>query len=127
VKKIGPLKTYFMLLKGFVCTGILYLPKEFYNGGWAFSGFAMIFSFILTSICAIKLLEAKKKSSGPQFTDIGMSAMGKPGKIMVDITLGVSQTGFVTAYIYFISANLQSVFLEAFHTDINIIWFGKYQ
>ena len=95
-----------MLLKGFICTGILYLPKSFANGGWLFSAIAMILSYILTSICAMKLLQAKAKSTGTSFTDVGGSAMGKPGRIMVDILLAVSQIGFVTAYIYFIASNL---------------------
>ena len=79
-----------MLLKGFVCTGLLYLPKSFRNGGWLFSIVSMILSYILTTICAFKLLEAKKKATGTSFSDLGFSAMGKPGKIMVDIALAFS-------------------------------------
>lgn len=35
--KIGPLKTFFTLIKGFVAAGILFLPKGWCNGGWLFS------------------------------------------------------------------------------------------
>lgn len=36
IQKLGPFATYMSLLKGFVCCGILALPKSFENGGWAF-------------------------------------------------------------------------------------------
>jgi membrane protein insertase Oxa1/YidC/SpoIIIJ len=44
--------TYFTLIKGFVCTGIIYLPKSFINGGWGFSILVFIFSMLLTMTCA---------------------------------------------------------------------------
>lgn len=39
--KIGPLKTFFTLFKGFVATGVLFIPKGFRNGGWLFSTIAL--------------------------------------------------------------------------------------
>ena len=104
VKKLSPWMTYFSLLKGFICTGILYLPRNFQNGGWLWAGIAMFLSFFLTLYCAIKLLEAKKMTPGGSFSDIGMQAYGLRGRVAVDITLTVSMIGFVTAYIYFITS-----------------------
>lgn len=56
---------------------------------------------------------------------------------MVDIFLGLSQIGFVTAYIYFITTSLKSVADEisdrvheddpTYHSDISVIWFGNNQ
>lgn len=37
VKKLSDLATFFTLVKGFVATGVLFLPNGFYNGGWFFS------------------------------------------------------------------------------------------
>ncbi len=106
VKKLTPLQTYFSLLKGFICTGILYLPKNFRNGGWAWALVSMVLSFFLTLFCMIKLLECKAKTPNGSFTDIGMKAMGKKGKYMVDVFLSLAQIGFVTAYIFFIMTSL---------------------
>jgi proton-coupled amino acid transporter len=53
-----------MMLKGFLVTGILFLPKGFRNGGWAFSSFSMFFSATLTFICILKLIDLKKKVGG---------------------------------------------------------------
>jgi len=90
VKKLSPLATYFSLLKGFVCTGILYLPKNFKNGGWFWALASMFLSFVLTLYCAIKLLEAKTRTPGGSFSDIGFNAIGRPGRIMVDVFLSLS-------------------------------------
>ncbi len=86
-KKLTPWQTYFSLLKGFVCTGILYLPKNFKNGGWLWAFVSMVLSFILTLVCMIKLLECKQRTPGGTFSDIGMKAMGNKGKILVDVFL----------------------------------------
>ncbi len=104
VHKLSPWGTYFSLLKGFVCTGILYLPNNFKNGGWLWALISMFLSFVLTLYCAIKLLEAKGMTPGGSFSDIGHKAIGRPGRILVDVFLSLSQIGFVTAYIYFITS-----------------------
>lgn len=90
VKKLSPWGTYFSLLKGFVCTGILYLPKNFKNGGWLWAMASMFMSFVLTLYCAIKLLEAKGRTPGGSFSDIGHNAIGRPGRILVDVFLSLS-------------------------------------
>jgi solute carrier family 36 (proton-coupled amino acid transporter) len=79
VAKLSPLRTYFSLLKGFVCTGILYMPKNFKNSGWLWGGVAMFLSFILTQICAEKILQARARHPRASFTDLGRLSMGKFG------------------------------------------------
>ena len=51
--------TYFTLVKGFVCTAILYLPRAFYKGGWGFSLFSLTLSLYLTLLCIQKILECR--------------------------------------------------------------------
>jgi hypothetical protein len=36
VKKLGSFATFMTLIKAFICTAVLYLPKSFVNGGWGF-------------------------------------------------------------------------------------------
>lgn len=58
IKKLSNCETFFTLIKGFVCTGCLYLPKSaFVNGGWLFASFCMVVSAFLTMYCASLLLE----------------------------------------------------------------------
>jgi proton-coupled amino acid transporter len=78
VKLLGPVKTFFTLIKGFICTGILYLPNNIREGGWLFSAVGLFLSYIFTTVCMFKLLDAKKKVVGiSSFKDIGMAAYGK--------------------------------------------------
>jgi hypothetical protein len=71
-RKLGPWMTAFSLFKGFVCTGILYMPKNFINGGYLFSAAAMLFSLIFTIHCLKLLLAVRKKLGGNlSFSQIG--------------------------------------------------------
>ena len=56
VKKLGPAATFLTLIKGFVCTGCLYLPKSFINGGWTFQIVMLVISCLITLYCAELLL-----------------------------------------------------------------------
>jgi len=58
LKKLGDVATFMSLLKGMVCTGVIFLPRNLYNGGWAFSLFALVLAYALTLFCSIKLVEA---------------------------------------------------------------------
>jgi solute carrier family 36 (proton-coupled amino acid transporter) len=105
VDKLGPWATAFTIFKGFVASGILYMPKNFINGGYLFSALTMGGSLALTLFCAKLLLDTRAKLGG-SFSEIGEKTMGRSGKIMVDVTLVGSQVSFVTAYVYFISKNI---------------------
>lgn len=48
--KVGPIGTFFTLLKGFVASGVLFLPKGFVTGGWLFSTIALCISCVLTIV-----------------------------------------------------------------------------
>ena len=107
-KKLGPMATAFTIFKGFVCTGILYMPADFVAGGYGFSAITVISALFLTLYCAKLLLEvyASVGGNGNSLPDIGYKVYGKPGKIAVDISLFASQFGFVAAYVYFIASQV---------------------
>ena len=90
------------LLKGFVCTAILYLPDSFNQAGWLFQILSIVFSMLLTIYCATLLIEVRKKVKLPSYTDIGEKLYGKKVKVAVQIALASSQTGFCVGYIFFI-------------------------
>ena len=113
--KIGPLSTFFTLLKGFVATSVLFLPKGWRNGGWLFSTCALLASCILTIITSLKLIEIRRRHK-LSFSQIGYKAYGTPGKIAVDLFLALTQTMFVCAYIPFIVNSVNDI-LEVFDVD----------
>jgi len=85
-KELGPWATACTLFKGFVCTGILYLPLNFSIGGWGFLSIAISIAACVTLLCSKLLLEVNEKLGG-SFSEIGMRTFGKTGKTMVDIAL----------------------------------------
>lgn len=104
-------KTFFTLLKAFVGTGIMFLPKAFNNGGLLFSSLAMVAVSAITMIAFHLLLQCKARFGGG-YGEIGHAVAGDKmrGLILGSITL--SQLGFVCAGIVFVAENLLT-FLNA--------------
>ena len=90
MKKLGPIATCFTIFKGFVATGILYVPKDFKNGGYLFTPITLIASLIATLYCAKLLLEVNDRLGGGSFPEMGYRAYGKPGRIFVEVVLVAS-------------------------------------
>ena len=67
MKLLGPLATCFTIFKGFVATGILYVPKDFYNGGYIFTPITLIASLIVTLYCSKLLLQVNERLGGGDF------------------------------------------------------------
>ena len=71
---------------------------------------ALTFSALLTTYCALLLLEIRKKVNATSYTMIGEKTLGNTGKQLVNIALVGSQLSFVCAYIFFIKNNFASFF-----------------
>lgn len=84
--KLGPWATAFTIFKGFVCTGILYMPGDFVNGGYGFSAITILLCLLLTLYCSKLLIEVYEKVGG-SLPEIGFKTYGKVGKILVDVFL----------------------------------------
>ena len=57
--QLGFIGTAMNVLKGFICTAILFLPQEFKTGGWVFMTCMLVASCALTVYCAMLLLEVR--------------------------------------------------------------------
>ncbi|RDA84459.1 hypothetical protein CP532_1178 [Ophiocordyceps camponoti-leonardi (nom. inval.)] len=55
------LKTFFTLLKAFIGTGIMFLPKAFLNGGILFSSLTLVVVSLINCLCFRLLLECRRK------------------------------------------------------------------
>ena len=71
VKKNGAIKTFFTLMKGFIASAVLFLPKGFRNGGWLFSTISLTCSALLTYFCAMLLIRIRQKYKGFSLSEIG--------------------------------------------------------
>ncbi|KAI0475068.1 transmembrane amino acid transporter protein-domain-containing protein [Xylariaceae sp. FL0804] len=107
-------KTFFTLLKAFIGTGIMFLPKAFNNGGILFSSLTLLVVSSVTML-AFHLLLACKARYGGGYGEIGYEIAGPRmrGLILASITL--SQLGFVCAGIVFVAENMMSFFEAVSH------------
>lgn len=106
----SPLGAASMLLKSFVGTGVLFLPKAYLNGGMLFSNLVLLFVAALSYYCFILLVNTRSKVEA-SFGDMGGILYGKWLRVLILSSVALSQIGFVAAYIVFTSENLQAFIL----------------
>ncbi|KAI1412748.1 transmembrane amino acid transporter [Hypoxylon sp. FL1857] len=104
-------QTFFTLLKAFIGTGIMFLPKAFNNGGILFSSLTMLVISTVTML-AFHLLLACKARYGGGYGEIGQAIAGKRMRGLILSSITLSQLGFVCAGIVFVAENITS-FLQA--------------
>ncbi|KAK4223363.1 putative amino acid transporter [Podospora fimiseda] len=107
----GVIKTFFTLIKAFVGTGIMFLPKAFSNGGLLFSSLAMLGVSAISMWAFHLLLECKGKYGGG-YGEIGHTIAGQRMRNLILASIAMSQIGFVCAGIVFVAENMLT-FCEA--------------
>ncbi|CEG72992.1 neutral amino acid transporter [Rhizopus azygosporus] len=103
-----PAKAVFLLLKSFVGTGVMFLPKAFYNGGLAFSTI-LLTTIALISLYTFLLLVETRNKIPVSFGDIGGVLFGPSMRLSVLLAITLSQIGFVCAYMVFVAQNIQAL------------------
>lgn len=107
----GMMQSFFTLLKAFIGTGIMFLPKAFNNGGIIFSTLTMVVVSTLSMLAFHLLLQCRNQYGGG-YGDLGKAIGGPKFRSLILTSIGISQIGFVCAGIVFVAENLFS-FLEA--------------
>ncbi|KAJ1509258.1 neutral amino acid transporter [Coelomomyces lativittatus] len=97
-------KVFFLLLKSFIGTGVLFLPSAFRDGGFLFSFFFLIFIAILSGYGMVLLVEVNQKIPG-SFGDMARHLYGPGFQKIVKWSIGLSQLGFCMAYMVFVTQN----------------------
>lgn len=103
----SPTKATLLLLKAFVGTGVLFLPRAYLNGGMMFSNIVLVVVAALNYYCFLLLVASHEKVGG-SFGDMGGILYGKYMRVLILASIGLSQMGFVAAYIDFTAENLQA-------------------
>jgi proton-coupled amino acid transporter len=104
-------KTFALLLKSFIGTGVLFLPKAFKNGGILFSSITLVVVSLVTCLAFHLLLQCRARYGGG-YGDIGRAIGGDRMRSIILGSITFSQIGFVCAGIIFTAENMYS-FLEA--------------
>jgi proton-coupled amino acid transporter len=118
-----PFGAAMLLLKSFVGTGVLFLPRAYLNGGMTFSNAVLLIIAALSYYCFILLVNVRLKVHA-SFGDMGGKIFGPYFRNMINFSLVLSQVGFSSAYIVFVAENLRSFILAVSRckTDIDIGW-----
>lgn len=104
-------KTFFTLLKAFIGTGIMFLPKAFRNGGMVFSSMTLVAVSLITCVCFKLLLECRSRYGGG-YGELGAAIVGPRFRSMILFSIALSQLGFVCSGLIFTAENLYA-FLDA--------------
>lgn len=119
-------KAYFLLLKAFIGTGVLFLPKAFANGGLLFSIITLSFFAALSFWCYLILVYAKMAVRVSSFAELGLKLYGNWLQRLILSSIVISQMGFVAAYIVFTAENLRAFVVNVTGfamDDLPIFWF----
>lgn len=114
-----PFGASLLLLKSFVGTGVLFLPKAYLNGGMMLSNLVLLGVAMLSYYCFILLVKTRLRVDG-SFGQIGGILYGKWLRILILSSVALSQIGFVSAYIVFTSQNLQAFVLAVSNCRQNL-------
>ncbi|KAL8974269.1 MAG: hypothetical protein Q9197_001496 [Variospora fuerteventurae] len=107
----GTTKSFFTLLKAFIGTGIMFLPKAFKNGGILFSSVTLV-TVSLLSCLSFHLLLLCRRRYGGGYGELGSVIGGSRLRSLILTSITLSQIGFVCSGIIFVAQNLRS-FLNA--------------
>ncbi|KAF2281044.1 amino acid transporter-like protein [Westerdykella ornata] len=117
--KASPTGAALLLLKSFVGTGVLFLPRAFLNGGMLFSNLVLLGIAGISYFCFVLLVKTRLVVEH-SFGDMGYHLYGNWMRNMINFSLVISQMGFTSAYIVFVSENLQAFILAVSKCRTNI-------
>lgn len=112
------LKTFFLLFKALVGSGVLFLPGAFGHGGLLFSTVAMTVFGVLTYMCYVVLIQSKRTLGKSSFGELGFQTYGQPLKYSIMVSIIISQIGFVATYLMFTAENMASFLENVAHVSI---------
>ncbi|CAI8508758.1 unnamed protein product [Pichia kudriavzevii] len=122
-KKSSSLKAFFLLIKAFIGTGVLFLPKAFSNGGLVFCVILLFFFSVLSYFCYYFLAQSTFTSGISSFTELGNKTFGKNLKRLILISIVASQIGFVAAYTVFTAENLRAFVRNTVRLEFPLYYF----
>lgn len=114
-------KTFFTLIKAFIGTGIMFLPKAFRNGGILFSSLTLVAVSLINCLCFRLLLDCRQRYGGG-YGELGAAIVGPKFRNLILGSIALSQLGFVCTGLIFTAENLYS-FLDAItrgHKNISV-------
>ncbi|KAJ1729666.1 hypothetical protein LPJ61_003408 [Coemansia biformis] len=104
----SPKKAFFLLVKAFVGTGVLVLPRAFRNGGLLFSSVLMAGIAWYALHCMVLLADVYQRLGG-SYGDLALKLYGRPLRYCVLVSIVLAQLGFCCAYVIFVATNMRDL------------------
>ncbi|KAJ2699209.1 hypothetical protein FB645_005404 [Coemansia sp. IMI 203386] len=101
-------KAFFLLLKAFVGTGVLVLPKAFSNGGLLASVIMMLFVAWYAWHCMVILGDVYLHVGG-SYSELGSKLFGRWASRIITVSVLMAQIGFCSAYTIFVATNMRDL------------------
>ncbi|RCI07682.1 hypothetical protein L249_5735 [Ophiocordyceps polyrhachis-furcata BCC 54312] len=105
--KNSPMNAALLLLKSFVGTGVLFLPRAYLSGGMLLSNLVLLCLAGLSYYSFVLLVSTRMRVEG-SFGDMGGILYGKWMRNLILASIVISQIGFTAAYTVFTAENLQA-------------------
>ena len=109
VRKMGPITTFFAVLKAYCAINVLLLPCAFANGGYFLSPCSMFVACFFEGLCAYKLCKVGVAYSISSYPMIAYRAIGWKGRALVRCLIGLAHMQFSIGQLTFTLKTLQSV------------------
>ncbi|QPG75789.1 hypothetical protein FOA43_003150 [Brettanomyces nanus] len=122
-KKTSTFKSLLLLLKAFIGTGIVFLPKSFSNGGLIFCNVMILIFSAVSYYCFVVLVKTTCKTNVKGYGDVGMKLYGDRFQFLILLSLTLSQLGFASTYVVFVAENFRYLAQTILDQSNGIAWF----
>ncbi|KAG7745797.1 hypothetical protein KL912_004950 [Ogataea haglerorum] len=113
-------KAFLLLLKAFVGTGVVFLPKSFSNGGLLFCNVMIVVFSIISYYCFMTLIWCTERWRVSGYGDLGLKLFGPKLQFSILLSLALSQLGFSSSYVVFVAENFRAVVNTFFSCDYGV-------
>ena len=108
LRKMGPVKTFFAVIKAYCAINVLLLPRSFVNGGYLVAPLAMIVACFFESLSAARLASVAHRYDIYSYPLLVEKAIGKTGFHIARICIALAHWQFVIGQTTFTLKSLQS-------------------
>jgi proton-coupled amino acid transporter len=102
--------TVLIILKSMIGGTLLILPGGFKSAGMLPAGALILVMGSTEILCMVRLIECSQAIGGGSFSDVARASFGKAAAVVVDVSLTLSQLGFVCAELLYFAKNGNAAF-----------------
>lgn len=102
--------TILVLLKSTVGGTLIVIPGGFMGAGLCLASLLLVVMGVVEIYCMVLLVRCSRQLGGGSYGDVAAAALGRVGSLAVDVSLVLSQIGFVCAEMLYVGKNTHGAF-----------------